>query len=614
MSTNSVAGLKRISPAWIALLIFAAFLLIRLPFRADFLLNWDSVNFALGTQMFNLEHHQPHPPGYIGYIALGWLMNLFTGEANASLTFLSALGGAAAPAAFFLLASLFLSRGYALMSSVLLGVSPVVWYYSSVALSYSVELALGLFFLWAGYVARKRVSLPHLVAATVILVVLGAVRQSGGLLLTPLWIYLVWAFPWQERLRAGSLLVAGNLAWLIPLFWMSGGVGAFFRHLSEQTALAVTPTSIFAMDAGGLTQNLLLVTFGVVLGVNFGLLVLLASVFRGRRAYGVFRRDWPFFTLWLLPALVTYLFLHTGQVGYVLLILPAFFLALGVGIRGLVEGSRAGIGPQEAAPAASTGGPAAAPAAVAGSSLLQRAMHPVRSAWRSVGGARYAAVALVALLTLGSAGLFFSAPPVIALTAYGTPALEEDRSNGLLSFLPAYRLSGIAGGYFTEGWRQYDIRANDRHWREITRFVGEFDAERTVVLTTPDPGGSFRHLTYYKPDHRVYGIGRTLHGDYGHLFTAADGTSDYRVLGLQSARDQLPLPAGVDRLVIPDAEVMGALRARAPDLPMEEVRLDHGHVVLVATVPPQATLSFEEGTAANPQLAVVEGGSVRVDD
>lgn len=603
MSTNPDAEPKRISPAWIALLIFAVFLLIRLPFRADFLLNWDSVNFALGTQLFDLEHHQPHPPGYIGYVALGWLVSQFTGEANASLTLLSALSGAAAPAAFFLLASLFLTRGYALMTSVLLGVSPVVWYYSSVALSYSVELALGLFFLWAGYVARKRLSLSHLVAATVLLVVLGAVRQTGGLLLTPLWLYLVWAFPWQERLRAGAVLVAGNLAWLIPLFWMSGGVGAFFRFLGEQTALAVAPTSIFAMDAGGLTQNLILVGFGVALGLNFGLLVILASAFRGREAYRVFRRDAPFFALWLLPALVTYLFLHTGQVGYVLLILPLLFLVLGVALRGLMEGSRAGVGPEEASVPAEAVGDGSAEAGAFGA--------PAGLA----GAVRYVAVGVVALLALGSAGLFFSVPPVIALTAYGNPAeMEQKRAEGIRGFLPAYRLSGIAGGYFTEGWRQYDIRANDRHWRELTRFVRSFDEERTVVLTTPDPGGSFRHLTYYAPEHRVYGIGRTLHGDYGHLFTAADGTSDYRVAGLQAADDELLLPDNVDRLVLPDAEVRDALMAHGHDLHVETVRLDHGHPVLVAHVPPGATLSFQEATAAEPRVAVLEERATTVDD
>src|SRR5690606_32845817 len=87
----------------VAFALALAFLALRLPFRSDFLVNWDAVQFALGTESFSLEHHQPHPPGYIGYVAAGWFLNLFTGNANTSLTLISAVSGAVAPALFYLL-------------------------------------------------------------------------------------------------------------------------------------------------------------------------------------------------------------------------------------------------------------------------------------------------------------------------------------------------------------------------------------------------------------------------------------------------------------------------------------------------------------------------------
>src|SRR5690606_38393925 len=170
-------------------LLFAAFLPLYLPFRSRFLVNWDAVNFALGTLSFDLQHHQPHPPGYIGYVTVGWLLNHLTGDANTSLTLLSVVSVAAAPAGFYLLASLFMDRRYALWSAILLGLSPIVWYYSGVALTYAVELSLGLFFLWAGYLGRQRRSPRMLLGATALLVVLGAMRPSGALFLMPLWLY-----------------------------------------------------------------------------------------------------------------------------------------------------------------------------------------------------------------------------------------------------------------------------------------------------------------------------------------------------------------------------------------------------------------------------------------
>jgi hypothetical protein len=82
-----------------ATLLFLLFLLIHLPMRSAYLVNWDSVNFALGLDEFDLAHHQPHPPGYIGYIVLGRLLRTITGDANSALTLLSTIAGAAAPAA-----------------------------------------------------------------------------------------------------------------------------------------------------------------------------------------------------------------------------------------------------------------------------------------------------------------------------------------------------------------------------------------------------------------------------------------------------------------------------------------------------------------------------------
>ena len=45
--------------------------LSRLPYRARMLYNWDAVQFALALGEYDVVKHQPHPPGYILYVALG---------------------------------------------------------------------------------------------------------------------------------------------------------------------------------------------------------------------------------------------------------------------------------------------------------------------------------------------------------------------------------------------------------------------------------------------------------------------------------------------------------------------------------------------------------------
>ena len=69
-ATADVAGPRK--RRWgVAATVAAIFLAAHLPFLAPTLEDLDSVNFALGVRHFDPTLHQPHPPGYPIYIALG---------------------------------------------------------------------------------------------------------------------------------------------------------------------------------------------------------------------------------------------------------------------------------------------------------------------------------------------------------------------------------------------------------------------------------------------------------------------------------------------------------------------------------------------------------------
>src|SRR5581483_9600785 len=73
-------------PAALALLV----ILTRWPVRTRYLYNWDAANFALGTQVYDVTRHQPHPPGYPYFVGSGALLApLFGGDANAALVAVS---------------------------------------------------------------------------------------------------------------------------------------------------------------------------------------------------------------------------------------------------------------------------------------------------------------------------------------------------------------------------------------------------------------------------------------------------------------------------------------------------------------------------------------------
>ncbi len=229
-------------------------------------MNWDAVQFALGTQAFDLRHHQPHPPGYIGYVALGWLLNHITGDPNASLTWISVIAGSIAPAAFFALARRFMPSWCAVLSASVFGTSIIMWYYSL------------------------------------------------------------------------ATLTVACLVWAVPLLWLAGGPVAYLRESLALADLATRPTSLASPDVVNLSGNFIFVGIGVLAGVNIGLLVIAFAHLRGLRpASRLSRLDRAFLWLWVLPPMLTFLLVHFGQFGYLVLVMPFWSLWLGAAMAALAH-------------------------------------------------------------------------------------------------------------------------------------------------------------------------------------------------------------------------------------------------------------------------------------
>src|SRR5215208_6377741 len=61
----------KVSASVLCSALAALYLAAHLPSLAPSLEDIDSINFALGLREFDVAKHQPHPPGYPVYIALG---------------------------------------------------------------------------------------------------------------------------------------------------------------------------------------------------------------------------------------------------------------------------------------------------------------------------------------------------------------------------------------------------------------------------------------------------------------------------------------------------------------------------------------------------------------
>ncbi len=234
----------RAAPYAIAL----AYLGAHLPFLAPSLEDIDSINFALGLHHFDPALHQPHPPGYPVYIAIGRVTlailhavapSIDATRADAlALAIWSALGGAIALVAA---ASLFRSIGaryghaVSIWGIVLLCAAPLFWMCGLRPMSDMPGLAAALAaqaLLVRGTSDRRALAAGALAAGLA-----AGIRSQTVWLTGPLLVFAMVAQRrggWRRLWAPVAALAAGVVAWAVPLIVASGGIRAYLMALGSQ--------------------------------------------------------------------------------------------------------------------------------------------------------------------------------------------------------------------------------------------------------------------------------------------------------------------------------------------------------------------------------------------
>jgi hypothetical protein len=291
------------------------------------LYNWDAVQFALALREYDVVKHQPHPPGYILYVALGRLVHGWVGDAAAAYVLLAVAFSGAGTFVVYLLARAVYDRPTAVTAAALLAVSPLFWFYGTVGLSYAGEALMASVVAYFAFRALRGSETDAWLAAGY-LGLAGGLRQSLLLLLLPLWIVSV--VVGVRRLRTlvvgWVILAVAVLSWFVPMVWLTGGLERYLdasRHLADTV---VRPTSILSGPLEGTVRmsRYLLESVLVALG-PLAVVTLLLPWYARRHGWG--RREW-FLALWTVPPVVVYTLVHFGQAGYVLTFLPALIVLL----------------------------------------------------------------------------------------------------------------------------------------------------------------------------------------------------------------------------------------------------------------------------------------------
>jgi len=302
----------------IAAVVFVAVAATTWPFRSERLISWDAANFAFALEKIDIGAHRPHPPGYLGYVFAGRALQPLFHDANAALTAWNVLVRSAAVVLIVLL-TWSATRGSmraALAAGAILLTSPLLWFYASNAEIYPSEMTLALAVVYAASESLngRRGAIYWAVG---LLAFTALFKISAVVLLGPAVLY-AWSRSETGTLWRSAALFAVIFFSIELLLFV---IQPDFLQLLVRQFSGFSPPSRINRNIRDLLTNLL-AALGIV---NAGAFLAWAIVER-RLPPAIDRR---LVVLWTLSWLLLLVFVHIGNPGYVLPLLPAACLVLG---------------------------------------------------------------------------------------------------------------------------------------------------------------------------------------------------------------------------------------------------------------------------------------------
>lgn len=310
---------------WTVLLVILAWIGVNGRSFSTMSYDWDAAQYSLGTLEFDVTEHQPHPPGYPLWILALRTVAPLAGGAPLAQTVLGLLLTLGALAAFYRLARDWSDAKTAAALTLLLGSSPTVQLHAFAQGTYPVDLLASALLghlgwrAWRGDATAARLVWP-------LAALFAGFRPGGIVLLAPLLaaatLPAARRSPWTLAASFG-VAVGVFLAWFWPLQASVGGVGRLVE-LNRDLFGATAGTTSVLMGVDGATGTRVVARLLVILAV--ALVPLVGVVWSKARPD---RERLVFLGLWTAPGLLFVGLVHFAIAGYLLLLLPPLFLALG---------------------------------------------------------------------------------------------------------------------------------------------------------------------------------------------------------------------------------------------------------------------------------------------
>lgn len=308
--------------------------------------DWDSAQYLLGLEHFSVNMHQPHPPGYPLFILTGKLLSLLVSQYTSLLIINMLFSVAAIFGLYVLVWQIWRQRWLATTLALAFMVNPIFWYYRSLANTYTIDAAVSIWLALLTYLFLRSLTtapnVQYLYASALLLGVGSGFRPSVLVLLLPLLI-LQWVYypDRRDRLVSAAVLLVAVASWLVPLVIISGGVPAYWQASLQLYSKAATGGSwLFGASWFDAITQLRHFAVTVLVSLNWLALPIIITVVLFVRdiRWRIWKNDQLYLwwgLAWGSLAIVVYGFVHFGQIGYALTILPLAYVLAGRGAEWL---------------------------------------------------------------------------------------------------------------------------------------------------------------------------------------------------------------------------------------------------------------------------------------
>jgi len=320
--------------------LFLFCLIIRIPFATQMIYHSDSARFALALEHYDVAEMRPHAPGYILYVALAKLADLFVHDARLSLVGVSILASALTIFFLYFFAGKMFGRSNGIISSLLLLSSPLFWFNGEMPFTYALEGLLSVTFAYSCYKIIIG-EMKWLFVSAIVLGLATGVRQNIIIMFLPLWLYAIRKCSFNKILFSFIVFGVTCLTWFTPMIVLTGGLRKYFTAIDAQFNTVVLHPMPLLLQIKARVR--IFATF-MVYSLTLGLIPICYYIGRFFRIPSIVEdQRLTFLLLWFVPSILFFIGLNVWNPGHVLLILPPLFICLAESIKGFSKDLEEGI-------------------------------------------------------------------------------------------------------------------------------------------------------------------------------------------------------------------------------------------------------------------------------